>query len=111
MKTNPNPIALNHKRPRNCEGFYDAEGKELHIGDEIIVHQYRRVYHAVIVRFTPRRIYWTVLRAGDHVSDYVFNWTNFSQLHYYYGTGRAHGNCAPENPRSLRCVMKVEEVS
>ena len=108
MKTNPKPIQIINKRPRNCEGFKDSLGKPLLPGDEIIVHSYNSVYHAVITRFTPRRVYWKVLYADESTHDYLFDYENFSQLHMWYSTSDdAHRK--PEDQRRLRNVMKLED--
>ena len=100
MKTNPAPIELT-KPKRNHPGFVDALEKPLHVGDEIMVSQDRYSRHAVITRFTPSRVYWVVLHAPDYMSDNVFKWECFSQLHNYYFKG--------ENARSLRMVLKVDD--
>ena len=100
MKTNPAPIELT-KPKRNHPGFVDALEKPLAVGDEIIVSQDRVARHAVITRFTPSRVYWVVLHAPDYMSDNVFKWEAFSQLHNYYFKG--------ENARSFRMVLKVDD--
>ena len=109
MKTNPNPIHIIHKIPRNHKGFVDSLGKELKPGDEIIVKGYDRLYHAVIVRFTPARIYWRILYADDSTPDYAFGWELLTQLHSWYGIDNPKYNMATENPRRLRNVMKLDD--
>ena len=114
MKTNPIPINIIHKVPKNHKGFVDSLGKPLAPGDEIIVKGYDRLYHAVIVRFTPKRIYWTPLYLDDSSGDYVFEWDMSTQLHNWYDTGsERHSNpkyhTKAENNRRLRNVMKLDD--
>ena len=114
MKTNPNPIHIIHKIPRNHEGFVDSLGKPLAPGDEIIVKGYDRLYHAVIVRFTPKRIYWAPLHLDDSSGDYVFEWDMSTQLHNWYDGGSTHHrnpkfHTKPEHHRRLRSVMKLDD--
>lgn len=113
MKTNPHPIEVIPKIPRSHQGFLDSLGRPLAPGDEIIVKGYDRLYHAVITRFTAKRIYWRILYADDSMPDYVFSWENLTQLHNWYAdevTGHSTMHDHPaENRRRLRNVMKVEQ--
>ena len=107
MKTNPKPITINPKIPRNHKGFVDTLGKDLVPGDEIIVKCYQQLLHAVITRFTPKRIYWKVLYADESTHDYLFDYENCTQLHNWYSTADDKHR-KPEDRRRLRHVMKLE---
>ena len=84
-------ITINPKIPRNHTGFVDAHGKPLEPGDEIIVKTYDRLCHAVITRFTPRRVYWRLLTVTSDMVPYWKEYECATQLHQYYSKGGTRG--------------------
>ena len=115
MRHNDETIEINPKVPRNHEGFVDALDQKLEVGDEIIVWSYRASYHAVLTRFTPKRVYWKVLRGPDSMHPFMFQYENFTQLHQWYSGERDYTDrngkmtkVAAENTRKLRGIIKYE---
>lgn len=55
----------------NKDQKFDRDGAELHIGDEVIVMQYKTYLHrCVITRFTPQMVAVKILKTGVEIRQY-----------------------------------------